>query len=39
VATDPSLISADGLHPSGAQYKLWVERMEPTVLKALHTHR
>ncbi|MCU0428510.1 MAG: GDSL-type esterase/lipase family protein [Cytophagaceae bacterium] len=39
VTKDPTLISADGLHPSGAQYKLWVERMEPTVLTALHTHR
>ena len=30
-ATDPSLIATDGLHPSGAQYALWVERIAPVV--------
>lgn len=29
-AGDPSLVAADGLHPSGAQYRRWVEeRIEP----------
>jgi lysophospholipase L1-like esterase len=31
VATDRSLVAADGLHPSGAQYRLWVEEIEPVV--------
>jgi lysophospholipase L1-like esterase len=31
VATDRSLVAADGLHPSGAQYTLWVERIAPVV--------
>lgn len=26
-ATDRSLVASDGLHPSGAQYALWVERL------------
>ena len=30
-ATDRSLVADDGLHPSGAQYALWVERIEPVV--------
>jgi lysophospholipase L1-like esterase len=30
-ATDRSLVAADGLHPSGAQYGLWVERIAPVV--------
>ena len=30
-ATDPSLVAGDGLHPSGAQYALWVERIAPVV--------
>ena len=33
-ATDRSLVAADGLHPSGAQYALWVDRIAPAV-KAL----
>ncbi len=37
-ASDPSLTSADGLHPSGAMYKLWVQKMYPTILTALQTH-
>ncbi len=28
---DPGLVAADGLHPSGAQYALWVERIAPVV--------
>jgi lysophospholipase L1-like esterase len=30
-ATDPSLVADDGLHPSGAQYARWVERIGPVV--------
>ncbi len=30
-ATDRSLVAADGLHPSGAQYARWVERIAPAV--------
>ncbi len=30
-ATDPSLVADDGLHPSGAQYALWVGRIVPVV--------
>jgi len=30
-ATDRSLVAHDGLHPSGAQYTLWVERIRPVV--------
>lgn len=28
----PELVAADNLHPSGAQYRLWVERFLPSVL-------
>jgi len=28
---DPSLVADDGLHPSGAQYSLWVDRILPVV--------
>lgn len=28
---DPSLVADDGLHPSGAQYSLWVDAIEPIV--------
>ena len=28
---DRSLVADDGLHPSGAQYRLWVERIAPVV--------
>lgn len=31
VRDDPSLIASDGLHPSGAQYRLWVDRIAPVV--------
>jgi acyl-CoA thioesterase-1 len=30
-ASDPSLVADDGLHPSGAQYALWVDRIAPVV--------
>ncbi|HUP55484.1 MAG TPA: SGNH/GDSL hydrolase family protein, partial [Methylomirabilota bacterium] len=30
-ADDRSLVADDGLHPSGAQYRLWVERIAPVV--------
>ncbi len=30
-ATDRTLVADDGLHPSGAQYALWVERLAPVV--------
>ena len=34
-ATDRSLVAPDGLHPSGAQYALWVERIAPVVRERL----
>ena len=34
-ATDASLVAADGLHPSGAQYALWVERIAPVAARLL----
>ncbi len=34
-ATDRTLVASDGLHPSGTQYALWVERIRPVVLKLL----
>ena len=34
-ASDRSLVAADGLHPSGAQYARWVERLAPVVRVAL----
>jgi acyl-CoA thioesterase I len=34
-ATDRSLVADDGLHPSGAQYTLWVERIAPVVTDLL----
>jgi lysophospholipase L1-like esterase len=30
-ATDRSLVAGDGLHPSGRQYELWVDRIAPGV--------
>jgi acyl-CoA thioesterase I len=30
---DRSLVAVDGLHPSGAQYALWVERIAPVVAR------
>jgi acyl-CoA thioesterase-1 len=32
---DPSLVADDGLHPSGAQYRLWVDAIAPAVEEAL----
>lgn len=34
-ATDRSLVADDGLHPSGAQYKLWVDAIAPIVERLL----
>ena len=34
-AEDDALTARDGLHPSGAQYALWVERILPTVERLL----
>jgi lysophospholipase L1-like esterase len=34
-ATDRSLVAIDGLHPSGAQYARWVERLAPVVRRQL----
>jgi lysophospholipase L1-like esterase len=34
-ATDRTLVADDGLHPSGAQYALWVERLVPAVRSLL----
>ncbi len=35
VKNDPSLVAGDGLHPSGAQYKKWVDLLVPLALKQL----
>jgi len=34
-ASDPTLVARDGLHPSGAQYALWVGRIRPAVEELL----
>ena len=34
-ASDRSLVAGDGLHPSGAQYKLWVDAIQPVVEELL----
>jgi acyl-CoA thioesterase-1 len=34
-ATDRSLVAPDGLHPSGDQYRRWVERIAPVVERLL----
>ena len=34
-ATDRSLVAGDGLHPSGAQYALWVDRIAPAIASLL----
>jgi lysophospholipase L1-like esterase len=34
-ADDPLLVADDGLHPSGAQYAVWVERIAPVVERLL----
>jgi lysophospholipase L1-like esterase len=35
VADDPTMVAPDGLHPSGAQYELWVDAIEPIVRRLL----
>jgi lysophospholipase L1-like esterase len=35
VASDPSLVASDGLHPSGAQYALWVNAILAVVEELL----
>jgi acyl-CoA thioesterase I len=32
---DPSLVAADGLHPSAEQYRLWVDEIAPAVEELL----
>jgi lysophospholipase L1-like esterase len=34
-AREPTLLAPDGLHPSGAMYRRWVDRLLPQVLSAL----
>jgi len=34
-AHDRSLVAGDGLHPSGAQYALWVERIGPVIARLI----
>jgi lysophospholipase L1-like esterase len=34
-ADQPELVAGDGLHPSGAQYSLWVERIAPIVARLI----
>lgn len=34
-AEDPSLVADDGLHPSGEQYRRWVDVMEPVMRRLL----
>jgi acyl-CoA thioesterase-1 len=36
-ASDRTLVASDGLHPSGRQYALWVERIAPAVTSLLTT--
>ena len=36
-ATDPTLVAADGLHPSGTQYARWVDRIAPIVAKLIRS--
>jgi acyl-CoA thioesterase-1 len=36
-ASDSGLVADDGLHPSGGQYELWVERIGPAVEQLLRT--
>jgi lysophospholipase L1-like esterase len=35
VTDDPSLVADDGLHPSGAQYRLWVDAIVPVLERLL----
>ena len=34
-AAEPGLVADDGLHPSGAQYRLWVDAIAPVVERLL----
>lgn len=34
-ATDPALVASDSLHPSGVQYRAWVDRIAPVVAELL----
>ncbi len=36
---DAGLIAADGLHPSGKMYAMWVERLVPQVIEALEANK
>jgi acyl-CoA thioesterase I len=33
--SDPAMVASDGLHPSGAQYALWVDAIAPVVRRLL----
>jgi acyl-CoA thioesterase I len=33
---EPAQVADDGLHPSGAQYRRWVDAIEPVVAQLLH---
>jgi lysophospholipase L1-like esterase len=35
VQHEPSLVATDGLHPSAAQYRLWVDQIAPVVERLL----
>jgi acyl-CoA thioesterase I len=37
VLEDPSLVAGDGLHPSGSQYSLWADQIEPVVSELLRS--
>jgi acyl-CoA thioesterase I len=37
VLEDPSLVAGDGLHPSGSQYSLWADEIEPVVSELLRS--
>lgn len=39
VTEDSSLVASDGLHPSGAQYALWTDAIEPAVQALLESSR
>jgi lysophospholipase L1-like esterase len=36
-ADDRSLVADDGLHPSGAQYARWIERIAPAVERLIRS--
>lgn len=39
VADSPELIASDGLHPSGTQYRLWTDAIEPLVRRLIDVTR